>query len=60
MTRASEAARILGKMGGKSRAKKLSKKRKKEIASQGGKARAATMTAKERREIALKAWKTKK
>jgi hypothetical protein len=36
-----EAARIFASMGGKARAKKLSKTRRAEIASTGGKAKAA-------------------
>jgi hypothetical protein len=36
-----EAARIFASMGGNARAKKLSKRRRSEIASQGGKAKAA-------------------
>jgi hypothetical protein len=36
-----QAARIFARMGGKARAKKLSKKRRIEIASLGGKAKAA-------------------
>ena len=60
MSKASEAASILGKKGGKARAEKLSKKRRIEIASQGGKARAASITKEERTEIANKAWTTKR
>lgn len=36
-----EAARIFASMGGKARAKKLSRERRSEIARQGGKAKAA-------------------
>jgi len=36
-----QAARIFASLGGKARAKKLSKKRRAEIASTGGKAKAA-------------------
>jgi hypothetical protein len=36
-----DAARIFASMGGKARAKKLSKARRSEIASKGGKAKAA-------------------
>jgi hypothetical protein len=41
-----EAARIFASMGGKARAKKLSKKRRLEIASSGGKAKAAKRVSK--------------
>lgn len=36
-----EAARVFASMGGRARAKKLSKKRRAQIASKGGKAKAA-------------------
>jgi general stress protein YciG len=36
-----EAARIFASLGGRARAKKLSKKRRSEIAKEGGKAKAA-------------------
>jgi hypothetical protein len=42
-----EAARIFASMGGKSRARMLSKKRRQEIARQGGLARAANLKAHE-------------
>jgi len=41
-----EAARLFASMGGKARAKKLSKKRRLEIARSGGNAKAANRVAK--------------
>src|SRR5262249_7612228 len=48
-------AQALGRLGGKARAKNLSRAELSEIASKGGKARAQKLSPVQRREIALKA-----
>jgi general stress protein YciG len=55
MTKKNPAAQTLGRLGGKARAKALSKPELSEIGKKGAKARAANLTAAERSEIARKA-----
>jgi len=59
MTKVSDAAALLGRLGGKkggkARAAALTEKQRQKIARKGGRARAKNMTAEERSETARKA-----